>query len=782
MKFVLILLTFSMLLFGNDINHFNVKTVEAGSLHEITLTSENASIIYVHYRTNIADRYAVVEMSQTGYEFSTKVKIPKKNTSDLQYFFSIVDRNGASSTEPLSSPEDSPYSARVVNFQNSANIHFEIISPLEDEVVDAEDFMVALSMFDDKNVVDHEKTKIFVNDIDLTDQADLADEIISLLPAANLASGNTTMRIELYNASNEKIETIEWQAKVRTVIEDDSSPLLSLHGNFSASNRSETTGPNEESSNYFNANGYIYGNLSAFRIFGRARLSSAQNDFKQDVNRFTVGIESEMLKFHLGDVAPDFHPLIMQNRYASGFQAGLYLGFLNLEYAQGSSNREIKVDPAEGNRGYFERDMKTARLSFGERDDFFHLGITVMKSEDLDINDGSTQVLRDESIAAFGRNPEENVAVGVDLGTNLFSNRFKFNTGIAISVMNENVRGGSIPFAILDSVSSDLPLSESEYDNITKYITLSGIPAFDASAFADITLNAFNNYLKVKVEHIRPNYVTHGQPYLSNDVQKVSIYDRLRLLDNQLFLTYQGSFQKNNVAKDLGRDTKKIDNTSFGVTFSPFSFLPSITARSGSTAQSGIARGDSLGQVFGYDVGADRNSSTFNIDLNHDIEIAGMNHNAAFSIGTRSTNLEGGLTKVDSVTAEGTDMFFSVNSRFNLIPLRTSVQYAKYENITGSSEPVNTTNFSVRGDYRLKNFIMNSDLNAFFQMRFSTTTNEAQPELESLKQNTVEFGGRAKLPIGSHILSTTLSFKTVSFSGFDDYSNTFVNLGAQYSF
>ena len=54
--------------------------------------------------------------------------------------------------------------------------------------------MVALSMFDLTKSVDHDKTKIYVNDIDLTDQADLSEEIISLVPGANLASGRTKIK------------------------------------------------------------------------------------------------------------------------------------------------------------------------------------------------------------------------------------------------------------------------------------------------------------------------------------------------------------------------------------------------------------------------------------------------------------------------------------------------------------------------------------------------------------------------------------------------------------
>ena len=89
-----------MLLFANDINHVNVKTVEAGSLHEIKLTAEGASAVYLHYRTNIADRYQIVEMIENGYEIIKDIRIPKENASELEYYFSIVKLNGTMETYP----------------------------------------------------------------------------------------------------------------------------------------------------------------------------------------------------------------------------------------------------------------------------------------------------------------------------------------------------------------------------------------------------------------------------------------------------------------------------------------------------------------------------------------------------------------------------------------------------------------------------------------------------------------------------------------------------------
>ena len=52
-----------------------------------------------------------------------------------------------------------------------------------------------------------------------------------------------------------------------------------------------------------------------------------------------------------------------------------------------------------------------------------------------------------------------------------------------------------------------------------------------------------------------------------------------------------------------------------------------------------------------------------------------------------------------------------------------------------------------------------------------------------LSQNAFEFGGRYRLPISAtHTLTASASFRTVSFSGTTDFSNTYINLGAQYTF
>ena len=50
------------------------------------------------------------------------------------------------------------------------------------------------------------------------------------------------------------------------------------------------------------------------------------------------------------------------------------------------------------------------------------------------------------------------------------------------------------------------------------------------------------------------------------------------------------------------------------------------------------------------------------------------------------------------------------------------------ESINGAAEPITTTNLVLRGDYSLEKLIMNSDVNAFAQLAFGNTKNEADPD------------------------------------------------------
>jgi len=767
--FTLYLLLSCTLLFGRGFTHFPMKAVTAGSVHTLSLTAESANRVYVHYRTNIADDYRVVEMEQTGYQYQSDIKIPEKNAHELDYFFSVVHLNGAVETFPSELPDENPYKSRILAYQEDINFNYEIISPLENEVIDPEDFMVAVSLFDSSNQIDVKKTRIYVNDVELTSQADLSEELISVVPASNLSLGRTKLKVQLFNAAGKQLKSVEWMATLRSGLNEAAS-AFALHGSLSFDNRSETVGVDEASDNFFNGNAYLYGNVSSMRVFGKARISSEQSDTRQNVNRFTAGAESELFKVHIGDVSPDYHPLILQNRYARGFQAGLYFGFLNFDYASGNMNKEITANSVENITGFFERKMVSGRVSFGQRGDAFYLGISALKTKDQDINAGTDTAMVNASLAQFGKDPEENFAVGVDLGTSLFNNRFKLNVGGAVSVLSENIRGGTIPYDTLNNLIEDFSLSEDDYDRINKVITIAGIPTFDYSFFGDVSLNAFNNYLKVKFEQVNPNFRTHGQPYLNTDIRRISIYDRIRLFENQVFLTIQGRFQSNNVDDAEGTDTRSINSLSYGVTYYPLANLPSITARMGSVDQSTDAKETN-----------ERNTNSFNFDINQQFELASMVHRGTFSIGKRKTEITNSASTV--VSAEGNDMLLSLKSNFSTFPLTTFVQYSTLESITLTNDPVTTNEFTIRGEYELSQFVAGSNLNAFGQLNFASTKDMIDSKEVDLSQNAFEFGGRYRLPISAtHTLTASASFRTVSFSGTTDFSNTYINLGAQYTF
>jgi hypothetical protein len=315
-------------------------------------------------------------------------------------------------------------------------------------------------------------------------------------------------------------------------------------------------------------------------------------------------------------------------------------------------------------------------------------------------------------------------------------------------------------------------LSEENYDLVNKFIKITGIPSLDLGFYGDVSLNMFNNYAKVSFKQINPNYKTHGNPYLATDIKRIEIYDRLRLLNNQLFFTYQGQFQSNNVKKD-SISTNERKTSSFGLTYYPNNSLPSVTARMGSTDQTideslipeQLLSNPSFLRQFG------NNSSNLNIDINHKMVIANIDNSITFSRG--SSKLEYDDTTLSEVETSGNT--FSIRSNFGFLPLRTFVQYSNYESL--SNVTLNTNDFSLRGEYDLG--LLGSELSAYSQMVLKTT------ELtdSELKQSSFEFGGRYRLPISeTHTFSAIANFRTVSYSGSGDFSSSYLNLGAEYSF
>ena len=121
-------------------------------------------------------------MKKIGFDYQADILIPAENYSELEYYFSYRDQFGFIQSNPIDNPEINAYRSKIVDFRQDIDMDYEIISPLENESLLAEDFLIVLSFFEVPTNVDLSKTVLLIdgatisnldieNDVELTNMA-----------------------------------------------------------------------------------------------------------------------------------------------------------------------------------------------------------------------------------------------------------------------------------------------------------------------------------------------------------------------------------------------------------------------------------------------------------------------------------------------------------------------------------------------------------------------------------------------------------------------------------
>ncbi|MCF7824302.1 MAG: hypothetical protein K9N35_09050 [Candidatus Marinimicrobia bacterium] len=255
----------------------------------------------------------------------------------------------------------------------------------------------------------------------------------------------------------------------------------------------------------------------------------------------------------------------------------------------------------------------------------------------VEIPFGADQYILDDSLHTVryglsGSNPEDNVVVGSDIKLAFDDHRFVMEGSAAFSLYNNNILEGPLTRSRLDTFSLladttfddtlgtgtiDMPLA-----NLDDLISGAGLNfllsdgKFDAEKLADffvlnenltlpvdiasldeknylaamttlalrfaLKLNYYNHFINIDYHHVGPGYKALGSPVLRLDGKGWNgwkITDKMRMLDNMLYLNLGWESNKNNTTSlDPLTDPRLIQNTfSAGITLNPGQGLPTIT-------------------------------------------------------------------------------------------------------------------------------------------------------------------------------------------------------------
>jgi len=709
----------------------STKATDTNEGNDITITAEivpgaNVAQFFLMYRQYGQSEFRQAEMTYRGTIATGIISGVNVSPPFIEYYILLQLKDGTTETYPLQNPDANPLRVTVIG-RSEKDREAIILSPEKGEQLSKEDLFISISLIYASSNVDKSATKLFVDGTDVTTNAVISNDVLTYIAdnfPGTLAAGTHTLRVELRTPLGELYHTVSSSFSLVT------AGVLAAEGRaFKYGVSLQAEARNERISDV----GTWYNRLS-LRLNGGwpnatfnsyIHITSEEKEYRQPQNRYSISGETSWLKVGLGDVYPVFPSLILNGQRVRGVSGNLLLGVFHLDVAYGEavrgiegterarfrkdtltyvpSNSQLLSGPdsnyyAQYYYGTYKRNLFAIRPSFGKGENF-QIGFNYLHSID------------DKNSVKFGVRPAENLVLGPDLLFALDNQRFLFTAQAAISMINNDITSGDMTDARIDSLFGPGKPFEGDPQTIkdlkkfaSPFITINenlspldpskgGSLAYEAA----LSLNYFGNYLKASYISRGGEYHSFGQLYLRTDVAGFNIIDRLRLLENTLFLAGNLELLSDNL-KNTKIATTDFTNFNFSVSYYPRINFPNVTVGVG-----GYGNNNNL-NVHGRDSlsAIDNMTMRFFTQLGYDFTYYAR-HSTSLSISTLNTD-DRTLAKLNmknTVIAAGVTTTYKIplQTTVNLTLNFNTLPYLSSDTSTSTSK-YNYTTLVLNGTYR----------------------------------------------------------------------------------
>lgn len=747
------LLPFS--LFAQNISNYvtNINVAKAIENNPLKISAEllqpaTVSSIKIAYRNFDESQYKIKDMQILGniakiIISATDVKLPM-----MVYYFIITLKDGSLETYPVGIPDQAAPIEVTVYSKSEKEKEILILSPNEDEILSMDDFFISVSLIKVSDEVDKTKTKILLNNVDITSKSVISGDVIVFNPnnfPEMISVGNQKVEVLVFNKDGSLYSKVE---KTFTIVRDyqeyKNLEGLTFRGDLQAESRNESFGSSSTWYNNFAANFLSsYNNLT---LKGYGYITSEENRKNQPRNRYSIGLYNDWFYLKVGDSYPLFPELIMNGKRVRGITGGFAFGIFNIDATYGEINRQLEgkvinlyntsdkpyasnivsVDSAKYGKPYaevefgtFNRNVFAIRPSFGGGENF-QFGLTYLHSKD------------DPNSISFGAHPEENVVVGTDLKIAFDDQKIVIKGQSAVSLFNNDISSGTLTDAEIDSIfggegntlNIDPDILKNVKNTVGKFITvnenigpLNPQELSSLAAEAELQINYFDNQFRTSYIYRGNDYTSFGQDYLRKDVAGINITDRFRMLDNKLFLTF-GYENLNDNLQSTKLSTTNYQTFNSSISLFTRSDFPNITF--------GYTRFNNLNDIKNKDSihYVDNSTDKFDIRLSYNF-LWRVKHSTSLNIIT-STRDDRSIRNMDS-------KYFSSNFSFSSYLSNQLTSYFSFiyysSNLLQVVDTIRTRNLyeyytlSIGSKYRLLN--NNMEISASFSPSFGDFNRQA---------------------------------------------------------
>jgi hypothetical protein len=718
------------------------SAVEQTSLSLSASFTSNVQLqrVQLYYRQFGESEYKQQEMLLSGQTAVATIPANVITPPYLEYYLKLFFADGSKATFPTDNPDGNPNKLSV-QAANPKDQEVRFLSPEAGELLTAEDLAVAISLMFASDAVDKRKTKLYLDNVEVTREAILSDDVLLYRPKnfdKPLSMGAHTITVELRDTLGRTYHTTSLSCNLSTAIAiEETKSSLQYNANGQLEYRNEKI--DTTTTTYVRGDLHVGGSYKFLNFGGDLHLTNEDKSDRQPQNRYLATVQAaDYVKLQIGDAYPIFPSLIISGKRVRGITGSLTLGYFNLDVTAGKTYRAVEGiilgdttyadssawstrpkesfhNPDSANSlayklftsGTYAQDFFAIRPSFGSGETF-QLGFTYLKAKD------------DISTIQYGTYPKENLVMGTDLLLAFDNQRIKWFTQAAFSLSNSDISSGSFTDSEIDSVEGVYDTTKnhaqalSDADNLKKVATTArnfmtinanlfplnptdGLPSLALES--ELALNYFNNYLRAMVFRRGNAYQSFGNEYVQTDIEGMNISDRVRLWQNRILASVSYETKWNSV-----RNTNSTPQTTFNtfnssITAYPGADLPGITLGYGFyTRKNSIAiipdtvaqaPGDTLYPSTHIDSAYVANEITnrFYISLNHD-----------FQFGIRQS------VSLTASIANKTDNTFYKRDQNNMnvavswtgyysIPLQTTVSLIASKNATYSAMQDSTTKY-----------------------------------------------------------------------------------------
>ena len=630
-----------------------------------------------------------------------------------------------------------------------------IMSPESESVVNNESVLVAASLLGVQNISSG-SVRLLLDGMDVTNQAYVDSDMISCL-LNDVEPGNHEINLFVNGVltrwsftATAKESSMKYSGRIRSSSSMDQIDDQTLNINKMT----------------LDFKGSAYDWLS---MRTNLKVTSQENSLYQPRNIYGLQLGlKDILTLRLGDSNPRVSHFTMNGKRIRGMDLDFSFGWFNFRYLQGEINRAVQGDLSSAysfdidtdefgekyialdRSGYtFTQNVSSARLSFG-RGDIFQWGFNYMKARDdtssvdpelmdaqifyesdqtgsveglttgtiYTINELGTRARVLDGSEWSGSGPKDNLVISSDIGMNLFSKRIRLDGEVAFSMTNNNIWGGPLSLAELDTLIDDsvdnklssFDLSEfpdpSDWeDYLIINSNLSPLVPIDINAFGDSSsvelmdavfsmpslayrgraiTNFYGNYFSIEYSQTGPEFNSLANPYLVKNKREWAISDKFKLFKNRLMLNFGYKHQDDDILTNV--ENVKTQNTlSFGFNALPGPGLPTLnfTYRS-IDRNNGITELVELPDMTSTDNREKTQTNNLMLNINHRFDFV-WNHSISGTYVSIDKEDKFSERAVDFVDPSMSTSVINVSliTRYNM-PLQTSF------NITSNSSELST--------------------------------------------------------------------------------------------